>query len=143
MQISKLSLELSTVKHEEAERLYKAQKLTGFVDLGRSLDQDESADPPNDLPIDFDDTKGSIKSSSRNEGKKVIRDISRRQRDSHSVPDDQSRSYHRSSLSTKFTRIQERPLSVEKLQGDINTIYTDHDSDDNRQTPHQNVRSHG
>ena len=39
MQISKLSLELSTVKHEEAERLYKVQKQTGFGELGRDLDQ--------------------------------------------------------------------------------------------------------
>ena len=134
MQISKLSLELSTVKHEEAERLYKAQKLTGFVDLGRSLDPDDPTHPPTDLPVDIGDAKTNIRTTSRDKRKSRTRDVPRQHRNSQPLPDD---------LGSVFTHVQERPWSVGELQNNINTTYTNHGSDDDGKLLDQRVRRHG
>lgn len=134
MQISKLSLELSTVKHEEAERLYKAQKLTGFVDLGRSLDPDDPAHPPTDLPVDIGDAKNNIRTTSREKGKSRTKDITRQHKTSQTLPDD---------LGTALTHVQERPWFVGELQNNIDTTYTNHDPDDDGKILHQRVRRRG
>lgn len=134
MKILKYSLELSTVKYEEAERLYKAQKLTGFVDLGMSLDPDDPTHSPSDLPVDIGDVKNNIRNSSRDKVVTRIRYISRQDRNSHALPDE---------LGCVFTHLKERPFSVGEFQGNIKTTYTNHNPDDNRELPYQRVRRRG
>jgi hypothetical protein len=69
MQISKLSLELSTVKHEEAERVYNAQKLTGTVDLS-TANGNAVADSVSDLFAD--DSRGLARLGTRSKSQSLI-----------------------------------------------------------------------
>src|SRR4051812_15753413 len=91
MQISKLSLELSSVKHEEAERLYTAQKLTGFVDLGTAFDQNAPADPATDLSIGYRGRLGNARGHSQDGPKMQAPKHQRRSRNGETKSDEQSR----------------------------------------------------
>lgn len=115
MQISKLSLELSTVKHEEAERLYKAQQKTGFVDLGRDVDQNGISDLAMDPSIRlgrFANTRADSWDPSRIQASKG----SRQPTIDLSQTNKQPQVQRRPKRGTASSHPPERPLSAEETR---------------------------
>lgn len=142
MQISKLSLELSTVKHEEAERLYKAQKITGFVDLGRSLDQDDINNPATDLSVRFDARTDNVKTGSQDEVKAQITDNQEQFRNFQISSDDRLQRHDQPFPGTAFTHIQKRSLSASRVQNNVHVTHSNPEPEHGQETPYQGPRRH-
>ncbi len=143
MQISKLSLELSTVKHEEAERLYKAQKVTGFVDLDRSIDLHNIADPSPNPSVRFGRRSANVNIRALNNPKAKKGSYQPKSRNRQPSPDVKERDRGRLDPTNEFKQLNERSSSVERVRDDVNVEQTSSELREIPRKPPKGVRRHG
>lgn len=135
MQISKLSLELSTVRYEEAERLYKAQTKTGFVDLARNLNQDDMINPRINVPLKFSDSANNAKISLQDQRKAPVRDHRQQSAKSQMVFDDEVQGHDQPAVESTSMQVPGQPSSVEEGPGTVFITHTNNQLDKCQELP--------